>query len=91
LSLIRDNDVIPSATGDGKIGLISTPDIAELAADALTDAKSHNKEYLMFGPELITYDQVCPSFANSSCFVMSSKADASPSIPGRRTSQRRPR
>jgi festuclavine dehydrogenase len=50
--------MIPSATGDGGIGLISTRDIAELAASALTDAMSHNDEYYMVGPELITYDQV---------------------------------
>ena len=56
--LIREHGKIYSACGDGQIPFISATDIAAVAYRALTDAKSHNCDHRVLGPELLTYDQV---------------------------------
>jgi len=47
-----------TACGDGKIPFISADDIAAVAFHALTDKTSHNCDYRVLGPELLTYDDV---------------------------------
>lgn len=47
-----------SATGNGKAPFVSADDIAAVAYHALTDEKSHNTDYLVLGPELLSYDEV---------------------------------
>ncbi|EZF27336.1 hypothetical protein H112_00632 [Trichophyton rubrum D6] len=46
------------ACGDGKIPFVSAIDIAAVVFRALTDPKSHNCDYRILGPELLTYDEV---------------------------------
>lgn len=55
---IKSESKIYSATGDGKVPFISVIDIARVALYALTDKKPHETEYVVLGPELLTYDQV---------------------------------
>lgn len=51
-------DAIITATGDGKLGFVSTEDIADVAVSALTDEKSHNTYHIIVGPELLSYSDV---------------------------------
>ncbi|KAL1860002.1 Festuclavine synthase I [Paecilomyces lecythidis] len=58
LSWIRNENTIYSATGDGKIPFISADDIARVAFHILKDWNVQKTEYLILGPELLSYDQV---------------------------------
>ncbi|KAL9089281.1 MAG: hypothetical protein Q9165_005849 [Trypethelium subeluteriae] len=49
---------IYTACGDAKIPFISATDIAHVAFRALTDARPHNCDYRILGPELLTYDDI---------------------------------
>ncbi|RFU24313.1 hypothetical protein B7463_g12021, partial [Scytalidium lignicola] len=55
---ITEQNCIISGTGNGKLPFISADDIAEVACLTMTDQTLHNTEYLLFGPELLSYDQV---------------------------------
>ena len=55
---IRDEGIICSATGNGTIPFVSAEDIARVAKHLLTDDKPHNTEYVVLGPELLSYDDV---------------------------------
>jgi festuclavine dehydrogenase len=54
---IRQRSEIVTATGDGKVGFIAADDIADIAVQTLTDEQSHNQEYAIMGPELLTYNE----------------------------------
>ena len=60
---IRDQSAIFSATRDGRISFISVSDIAAVASRALTDTRPHNCDYILVGPELLSYDQVAALFS----------------------------
>ena len=62
LATIRDQSMIITATGEGKLPFVSAEDIAECAYRALTDEKAGNTDHLIFGSELFSYDEVCHSF-----------------------------
>ncbi len=53
---------IYSATGDGKIPWISADDIAAVTFVALTSPQAPNTEYLVLGPELLSYGDVSRLF-----------------------------
>ncbi|KAF7327081.1 NAD(P)-binding protein [Mycena kentingensis (nom. inval.)] len=55
---IRERDEVVSATEDGRIGFVSTEDIAEVAFHALVDPEIKHKEPIIVGPELLSYDQI---------------------------------
>lgn len=55
---IRDQGKLYTACGDGKIPFIGALDIAAMAFHGLTDEKPHNTDYMVLGPELLTYDEV---------------------------------
>ncbi|KAK1832820.1 hypothetical protein QBC39DRAFT_347552, partial [Podospora conica] len=55
---IRDESKIYSATGDGKIPWVSADDIAAVAVQVLTRGERANTEFLVLGPELLSYDDV---------------------------------
>jgi festuclavine dehydrogenase len=61
---IKAEGKIYTACGDGKIPFISATDIAAVAFRALTDENSHNTDYRVLGPELLTYDEVCRPFGS---------------------------
>ncbi|KAF8970137.1 hypothetical protein BDZ97DRAFT_2055434 [Flammula alnicola] len=54
---IREGNEIFSGAGDGRLAFVSVEDIAQAAFDALTADKSPNKDLMVFGPELYTYDE----------------------------------
>lgn len=58
LAPIRDEGKVFSATNDGRIPFVSTDDIACVAKHLLTDKKPHNTDYVVLGPELLSYDDV---------------------------------
>ncbi|KAL8819696.1 MAG: hypothetical protein Q9191_007675 [Dirinaria sp. TL-2023a] len=58
LHTIRAENKFYTASGNGKIPLIASADIAAVAARLLTDPQPHNRDYLILGPELLTYDDV---------------------------------
>lgn len=57
-SSIKNEGKIYSACRDGKIPFNSATDISNVAFHALTDEKTCNTDYLILGPELLTYDEV---------------------------------
>ncbi|GAB0138828.1 agroclavine dehydrogenase [Epichloe bromicola] len=60
---IKNENKIYSAAGDGKLPFVSVADIARVAFRTLTDEKSHNTDYVLLGPELMTYDQVAETLS----------------------------
>ncbi|KAF9456843.1 hypothetical protein BDZ94DRAFT_1326684 [Collybia nuda] len=55
---ISEEDIIVSATGDGKFPMTSEDDIAEAAVGPLIDEKVLNNDIFIMGPELLTFDLV---------------------------------
>ncbi|KAK4248490.1 hypothetical protein C7999DRAFT_13616 [Corynascus novoguineensis] len=55
---IREEGKIYSATGDGKIPWVSADDIAAVAVRTLTDERAHNTDYLILGPDLLSYGDI---------------------------------
>ena len=55
---IRQHSCIYSATGEGQIPFVSIRDIAVVAFHALIDQPLHNTGYDIFGPELLSYDDL---------------------------------
>jgi len=47
-----------STTGKGRIPWVSARDIAAVAYHGLTDKVAHNKDYILTGPDLLSYDDV---------------------------------
>jgi festuclavine dehydrogenase len=58
LTTIRDQSLIVTATGSGRLPFISVSDIAAVAFHALTDTVPHNTDHLLLGPELFSYSEV---------------------------------
>ncbi|KAF6811525.1 ergot alkaloid biosynthetic protein a [Colletotrichum sojae] len=57
LSIVNESTIY-SATGTGKIPWITTEDVAACALQLLTQPDAPNDEYLLFGPELLSYDDI---------------------------------
>ncbi|KAF9266121.1 NAD(P)-binding protein [Marasmius fiardii PR-910] len=55
---IKEQRKIYSATGSARIAFVSAIDIARVALRALVDENPHNTEYLIYGPELLSYDEI---------------------------------
>ncbi|KAF8970132.1 hypothetical protein BDZ97DRAFT_1792131 [Flammula alnicola] len=55
---IREYNQISSGTGEGCIAFVSVADIAQAAFEALTAEKSPNKDLVVLGPDLYSYDEV---------------------------------
>ena len=58
LPTIRDESVIYSATGEGRVAFIDVTDIAAVAAVALTEPTLPNGEMVVTGPDALSYDDV---------------------------------
>jgi len=58
LATIRDAAEIYSATEDGRVPFISADDIAACAVAALTAPEPLNRDFILTGPEAISYDAV---------------------------------
>lgn len=58
LRSIREESRILSATGAGRIPWVATEDIAAMGHYTLTVSPAPNRDFLVLGPELLTYDDV---------------------------------
>lgn len=57
-SLIHQQGIITSATGEGKIGFVDVEDIATIAVKALTDIAPHNTQHIITGSQSLSYPEV---------------------------------
>ncbi|MEU8471775.1 NAD(P)H-binding protein [Streptomyces sp. NPDC029006] len=55
---IREEGVIRTATGSGRVGFIDAGDIAAVAAHALTDAHAPDTDLVLTGPDALGYDGI---------------------------------
>jgi len=61
-SIVEKNEIC-TATKEGRVALIATDDIAEAAKDALLDEKPLRTDYMVVGPDLLTYNEVAEIFS----------------------------
>ena len=63
---IKQEGKVYSGTGEAGVPFIAVEDIAAAAVEALTAEKSYNNDYVIIGPELLSYgdvsDQGLPRF-----------------------------
>ena len=52
-------DAFATAVPTGRIPFVATEDIARAAVKAITEEGFVDKDIIVLGPELLTYDQVC--------------------------------
>lgn len=62
---IRDEGVIYSATGEGRVPFIDADDIAGVAAQALLDPDFLNRDAVLTGPQTLSYDEVAQSLSQA--------------------------
>ncbi|MER7395322.1 ergot alkaloid biosynthesis protein [Streptomyces sp. NPDC000151] len=55
---IRAEGRITTATGQGRVAFVDADDIAAVAAHALTDPVPHNTDWVLTGPQALSYDEV---------------------------------
>ncbi|MFI2429849.1 NmrA family NAD(P)-binding protein [Streptomyces sp. NPDC018955] len=55
---IRDEGIIWTATGSGRVGFVDADDIAAVAVRALTDEQAPNTDLVLTGPEALGYDDI---------------------------------
>ncbi|KAK3341093.1 hypothetical protein B0T25DRAFT_509932 [Lasiosphaeria hispida] len=55
---LREESKLYSATGEGKIPWVSADDIAAVAVQALTRKDPPNTEFVILGPQLLSYDDL---------------------------------
>lgn len=51
---VRDGEIV-TATGDGRVAFVDAADIAAVAGHALVDDDPHNDEYILTGPDTLSY------------------------------------
>jgi uncharacterized protein YbjT (DUF2867 family) len=56
--MIRDEDRIVTATGEGRVGFVDADDIAAVAVHALVDETRPAAEMVLTGPEALSYRRV---------------------------------
>ena len=56
--MVRDQDGIVTATGEGRVGFVDADDIAVVAVHALLDEKRPAAELVLTGPEALSYRRV---------------------------------
>ncbi len=55
---IQDTGSIVAATGDGRVGFVDAEDIAEVGLRTLIDEPAHNRDYIITGPQALSYAEV---------------------------------
>ncbi|NXY97948.1 NAD(P)H-binding protein [Streptomyces sp. BR123] len=55
---IREDGVIRTATGSGRVGFVDAEDIAATAVRALTDEQAPNTDLVLTGPQALSHDDV---------------------------------
>lgn len=58
LQTILEESKIYTATGNGRVGFIDAGDIARCAAALLTEPDGKNTDYVLTGPDVLSYDMV---------------------------------
>lgn len=61
---IRQENAIYSATGSGRIGFIDANDIARAAVSALLEDRSWNRDFILTGPETLSYAQIASKLSS---------------------------
>lgn len=61
---IKKESIIYSATKDGRMGFIAAQDIANCAATLLTTSEIENTDYVITGPEALSYDLVAETLSS---------------------------
>lgn len=64
LETILNEDAIYSATGAGRIGFIDAADIAKAAVSALLAETSWNRDFILTGPETLSYADVADKISD---------------------------
>ncbi|KAI1075027.1 putative ergot alkaloid A [Whalleya microplaca] len=64
LRSLKDENKIYSSTGPGRIPWVSASDIAGVGFAALTAPEPPNRDYLIVGPDLLTYNELAETFAS---------------------------
>lgn len=59
---IREEGVVRTATGSGRVGFVDAEDIAAVAVHALTDEVAPNTDLVLTGPEALSYDDIARLF-----------------------------
>lgn len=62
---IRDEGVIYSAAGSGRLGFVDVQDIARSAFGALTTEAAPNRAFVLTGPEALSYDDVAAKISRA--------------------------
>ncbi|MEV6024637.1 NAD(P)H-binding protein [Streptomyces sp. NPDC052036] len=57
-SSIREDGVLLTATGSGRVGFVDAEDIAAVAVHALTDDRAPDTDLVLTGPEALAYDDI---------------------------------
>ena len=60
---IRDEGKIYTATGNGRIPFVHADDIAAAAVEALLASEAYNRDFLLTGPETLSYSEVAEVIA----------------------------
>lgn len=55
---LKNDGLLVTATGDGRVGFVDAQDIAEVAVRALVDERSHDTAHLITGPQTLRYDDI---------------------------------
>ncbi|MEU2392614.1 NAD(P)H-binding protein [Streptomyces sp. NPDC007369] len=55
---IREDGIIRTATGSGRVGFVDAEDIAAVAFHALTDRQAPDTDLVLTGPQALSYDDV---------------------------------
>lgn len=55
---IREDGIVWTATGSGRIGFVDAEDIAAVAVRALTDEHARDTDLVLTGPEALSYDDI---------------------------------
>ncbi len=62
---IRDECVIRTATGNGRVGFVDAEDIAAVAVHALTAEPALNTDLVLTGPQALSYDDIAAAVAET--------------------------
>ena len=65
LETICKEDAIYSATGQGRVGFIDAADIAKTAVSALLAETSWNRDFILTGPETLSYEDIADKISNA--------------------------
>lgn len=55
---LKHDGVLVTATGEGRVGFVDARDIAEVAARALADERSHDTAHVITGPQALSYGEL---------------------------------